>query len=142
MTRGKLFLAILTLAAATAGAAEARTLQVTAEFQGPVDAQHPIWIFVWDTPDFNGAIPIGAATLDENGKTASFDAISATTVYVTVAYDEKGGYNPQLVGGPPPSGTPVSAYLAEGATGPSAIELKEGEPTSVRVRFDGTFRMP
>ena len=143
--RARLFcvlFSVLTLAMATGWAFEGRSLEVTVEFEGgEVDSQHPIWVFVWDNSNFNGSIPIAMTTLNESGKTASFDWLTASPVFISVAYDEKGGYNPQMVG-PPPSGTPISAHVAEGSPGPSPIELKEGEPTGVKIRFDGSFRMP
>lgn len=133
---------VVFLAAAAGLAVEPQGLHVTVEFDGgEVSAEHPIWLFVWDNASFSGSIPIASATLQENGKTASFDSLSSSPVYVTVAYDEKGGYNPMMVG-PPPSGTPIGAYVEEGSPGPSPVQLKSDGPTEVRIRFDASFRMP
>lgn len=142
---GKRFfgLAGVILLAMSALMAQSKGVAVTVEFKGDgeVNAEHPIWVFVWNSADFSNSIPIGAKTLTSNASVAEFAGVSASPIYITVAYDEKGGYNPQAVGAPP-TGTPVSAYLVPGDNAPSALTLKEDGMTEVRIAFDGTFRMP
>lgn len=103
---------------------------------GQVDREHMIWIWLFDTPTIDGSsMPIAVAALSENDGTSKFQTLPET-VYIAVAYDEKGGYDGSS--GPPPSGTPVMVYGEQG----TARAVKTGADASVNVTFDDTVRMP
>lgn len=135
-------LAIVALApiATPAASDEARTsVRVTVEYtgSGEVDAQHRIWIWLFDTPDFasGAAIPVGEQSLGANDATATFAGLTAAQVWVAVAYDERGGFAGSA---PPPAGAPVSLHMENGMPAP----VTPGEATSVRIVFDDSNRMP
>ncbi len=122
--------------------AQNHSLAVKVEYKGgEVNQDHPVWVFLWSSSDFGNSIPIGFRTLTGNATIAEFPNIGVSPVYITVAYDEKGGYNPQVVGAPP-SGTPVAAYVEAVPGSPSPIALKEEGVTEIKLTFDGSFRMP
>lgn len=113
-------------------------LKVTVEYTGPgkVDKEHRLWIWLFDTPTIDtSSIPVAADLLSENEGTVTFESLPET-VYIVVAFDEKGGYDG--TSGPPPSGTPVMVYGEQGI--PTGV--KTGEDATVRVSFDDSVRMP
>jgi hypothetical protein len=118
-------------------AASKGTLKVKVEYKaGKVGKDHKIWVWVFDTPAIDGStVPIAANSISENGAVISFDSLPET-VYVAVAFDEKGGYDG--TSGPPPSGTPVQVYGEAGS--PKAI--KTGAEAPVPIVFDDSVRMP
>ena len=114
------------------------TLKVTVEYKGAgkVDKDHQIWIWVFDTPTIDGSsMPIAANSLSENGAAVTFASLPET-VYIAVAFDEKGGYDGTT--GPPPSGTPVMIYGDAGV----ARAIKTGGDAAVQITFDDSVRMP
>ena len=116
----------------------AENVKVTVKYtgKGEVDASHKLWIWLFDTPDLGpGAIPIAEQSLDKNGAIAAFSDVTAKTVWIAVAYDEKGGFTGSA---PPPSGSPVALYTEAGA--PTGVT--PGEKGEVAVTFDDSFRMP
>lgn len=116
----------------------AENLKVTVKYtgKGEVDASHKLWVWLFDTPDIGpGAIPIAEQSLDKNDTTAAFSDVTAKTVWIAVAYDEKGGFTGSA---PPPSGSPVALYTEAGA--PTGVT--PGEKGEVAVTFDDSSRMP
>ena len=139
---GLLVCAALFHAPATAASRDApdaaENVKVTIKYtgKGEVDPSHKVWIWLFDTPDIGpGAIPIAEQALDKNGATAEFADVTAKTVWIAVAYDEKGGFAGMA---PPPSGSPVALYTDAGA--PAGVT--PGEKSEVTVTFDDSFRMP
>lgn len=131
-----LFYAPATTASRAIDAAENVKVAVKYTGKGEVDASHKLWIWLFDTPDLGpGAIPIAEQSLDNNGTTAAFSDVTAKTVWIAVAYDEKGGFTGSA---PPPSGSPVALYTEAGA--PTGVT--PGEKGEVTVTFDDSFRMP
>lgn len=125
-----------TAASRATGAAE--NLKVTVKYtgKGEVDTSHKVWVWLFDTPDIGpGAIPIAEQSLDKNDATAAFSDVTAKTVWIAVAYDEKGGFTGSA---PPPSGSPVALYTEAGA--PTGVT--PGEKGEVAVTFDDSLRMP
>jgi hypothetical protein len=136
--------ALLALAQASAGASswnqpagDTNTVSVTVNYagSGTVDANHRLWIWLFPSPEIGPAsMPIAEMPLEQNGATATFAGISAGEVWITVAYDEKGGFTGSA---PPPTGSPVAIYADE-----------QGKPKGVApgrlvtVTFDGSMRMP
>lgn len=124
--------------ASRAEAATEGTVKVTAKYtgKGEVDASHRLWIWLFDSPNIGpGAMPIAELSLDTNGGTATFADLAASTVWIAVAYDEKGGFAGMA---PPPSGSPVALYID--SSGPAAVT--PGAKTEVTVAFDDSQRMP
>lgn len=131
-----LFYAPATAASRAIAAAENVKVSVKYSGKGEVDASHKLWVWLFDTPDLGpGAIPIAEQSLDKNGETAAFSDVTAKTVWIAVAYDEKGGFTGSA---PPPSGSPVALYTEAGA--PTGVT--PGEKAEVTVAFDDSFRMP
>lgn len=118
---------------------EAGPVKVTVTYKGKgtVDANHRLWVWIFDTPDINsGAIPIGERSLEKNGDVAAFEALAPEKVWIAVAYDEQGGFQGSA---PPPTGAPVAFYSEEGGP-PTAVT--PGAAAAVTVVFDESVRMP
>jgi hypothetical protein len=124
--------------AANAGAA-AESLKVTVKYtgKGEVDKDHRLWVWLFDSPDIGpGAIPVAELSLEENGGAVTFHGLGAQSVWIAVAYDEKGGFGGSA---PPPSGSPVTLYGVEsGAPAP----VTPGAEAAVAITFDDSQRMP
>lgn len=121
-------------------------LRVTVQYDGsgPVNEQHGIHLFFFDSPDFASGdpnvIPIAMRTVYSNGQTVVLAGLRQETVYLVAAYNEDGSYDTPM--GPPPSGTPVAIYRADDPAAPTPIALK-GEPTvAIDFTFDDSDRMP
>jgi len=137
-----LMIAVAALGASAAGAvvpqAKPADLSVTVSYtgKGTVDEGHPIWVFLFDSPQIGaGSVPIMRQSVKKSGAAATFKAVTADPVYIAVAYDEKGGYDGDS--GPPPSGAPVSIYSTDGKGTPAPVK-----PTDkVKLSFDDSRRM-
>ena len=120
---------------------DAQRVSVTVKYAGAgsVDATHRLWVWLFDTPNIgSGSIPLHEASLDKNGGTATFNAVTAKQVYVAVAFDEGGGFQGQA---PPPSGSPIALY---GVTSAEAkpTPVSPGAKGMITVAFDDAQRMP
>ena len=121
---------------ATAGGSVTVTVKYTGA--GTVDANHSIWVWLFDNPNIGPeSIPIGEQSIAKNGGTATFTTTTGQ-VYIAVAYDEKGGFMGQA---PPPTGSPIAMY---GMTGPDAPPqpVTPGTKGKVSLTFDDSQRMP
>lgn len=120
---------------------EAGSVSVTVKYtgKGTVDATRRLWVWLFDNPNIGpDAFPIGEQSIDKNGATVTFPNVSATQVYIAIAYDEGGGF---MGSGPPPPGSPIALYGVKGPeTPPQAVT--PGPKTAVTVTFDDTQRMP
>jgi hypothetical protein len=105
--------------------------------KGGVDEAHPIWVFLFDSPEIGSGsvVPIMAMSVKKSGAAAVFKGVTADPVYIAVAYDEKGGYDGNS--GPPPSGVPVSIYSTDGKGTPAAVK----PAAKVKLSFDDSRRM-
>jgi len=141
-------LAVAALVLSTVGAqadqanptADATSVNVTVKYTGAgtVDADHRIWVWLFDNPNIGPeSIPIGEQSVTKNGGAATF-ATSTTQVYIAIAYDEKGGFMGQA---PPPPGSPVAMY---GMNGPNELPqpVTPGAKGNITVTFDDSQRMP
>jgi hypothetical protein len=129
---------ISTAASGPAAAPRAGDVAVTVTYAGKakVDTTHEIWVFLFDTPDIGpGSQPVAVQAVTKSGATATFKAVQAATVYVAVAYDEKGDYDGNQ--GPPPPGTPIAIYAVDGKTAP----VTPGAKGIVKLTFDESRRM-
>lgn len=146
LTAAVLILGVSAEAARLSPAAEvgSKTLKLTVNYTGPgeVDRDHGIHIFVFDNPAFvegtTTVMPVAMRSVYKNGETISIELFS-DTVYLVVAYNEKGDYDPPM--GPPPSGTPTALYRPGDPGMPTPIHLKNGE-TEVTFTFGDQYRMP
>jgi hypothetical protein len=139
--------AILVLAAAAPRAQQAPApdpytgkLQVVVDYTGAgtVDADHGVWIWVFDTPNIStDSSPIGTGVVKAN-KTGYKFSMLPKTVYLAVAYDDKGGYDGTAAA--PPTGTPIRIF---GVTGPgtTATPVTTGDDATTTVTFDDSVRM-
>lgn len=113
------------------------SVTVTYKGKGPVDDTHEIWVFLFDTPTVDASSqPVMTTTVKKSGATATFKNVTQDTVYVRMAYDDKGTYDGNA--GPPPPGTPVGMYSTDGKT---AAPVKPGPAAKVKVTFDDSRRM-
>ena len=111
-------------------------VSVTYKGKGAVDANHRIWVWLFDTPDIGpGSMPIAESSIDSNGGAATFDVIDAKRVYIAVAFDESGTMNGNA---PPPSGSPIGILLSKDGA-PRSVAPDED---AVSVMFDDSQRMP
>jgi hypothetical protein len=107
--------------------------------KGTVDASHRLWVWLFDTPNIGpDSFPIGETSIDKNGGTATFPAVSAKQVYIAVAFDEGGGFFGQA---PPPSGSPIAIYGQQGPDQPP-LAVTPGANGKVTVTFTDAQRMP
>jgi hypothetical protein len=128
------------VAAQTKPAADATSVTVTVKYagKGTVDANHRIWVWLFDTPDIGpGSIPIGEMSLEKNGETAAFPNVTAKEVYIAAAYDEAGGFLGQA---PPPAKSPIVIYGVKAATD-KPMAVVPGAKGKVRITFDDAQRM-
>jgi hypothetical protein len=117
-------------------------LQVIVDYtgKGQVDADHRVWIWVFDTPDIGvNSTPIGTGVVTANKAPYKFSLLPKT-VYLAVAYDEKGGYDGTAAA--PPTGTPVRIFGAGGPGTTATPVTTGGDDTTATVTFDDSVRMP
>ena len=134
------FLALAAATQAERAQPDASNVNVTVKYtgKGAVDADHKIWVWLFDTPEIGPAAqPIAEEAMSKNGGTISFGNVAAKTVYVAVAYDEKGGFTGQA---PPPPGSPIAIYGAKGPDG-TAQPVTPGAKASVTITFSDAVRM-
>ncbi len=123
-----------------------KTLKVTITFEGKgkVDKDHGIYLFLFNSPDFvqnpGSVMPIAFQSAYSNEETVTFSGLVGDNVYLTVAYDERGGYS--IAAGAPPSGSPVALYKPGDPQMPTPIRLEENKAAEIRFSFDDSIRMP
>jgi hypothetical protein len=110
------------VAAGMVWGAQGRSLKVTVSYagSGEVSATNAIYLSVWDSPDFGGgtAPPLATLVVQENGGAVTFDfeRVTASPVYVTALYDERGGWDQESA----PSGM-FGFYSTDGFGTPAAV---------------------
>ncbi len=122
-------------------AAQGRTVKLTVNYQGSgeVNATSAIYVAAWDTPNVQGgAFPIGGQVVTENGGVASFENLSASTIYLTAIY-VPGGWDQASA---PPSGSSIGVYNPDASFAPGAVEVGDGQTVEVELSFDDTILMP
>ena len=103
--------------------------------KGPVDEKHAILVVLFDYPNPNAERPpLTVQAITKNGGTATFKAVTANPVYVTLVYDEKSNYDGRT--GPPPLGTPIGSYAKAG----KPVPVVPGPDARITVGFDDTVR--
>ena len=110
---------------------------VTASYngKGAVDEQHEILVFLFAHPIPTATSePLAMQVVTKNGGTATFKAVAADTVCITVVYDEKSNFDGRS--GPPPAGAPIGSYAKAG----KPVAVKPGADAKVSVTFDDSRR--
>jgi hypothetical protein len=117
--------------------AAAQNLTVTVRYtgKGVVDATKNVVVALLDSPTVSPqSRPMAMQSVEKNGAVATFQNVSAPTVYVVAVYDEQGTWDHTQ--GPPPAGTPMGWYMAPKAATPTAVKV--GPKTAVTLTFDGS----
>lgn len=140
-TRVAGFAALSVVMAGLVWAAQGRTVKLTVTYEGSgeVSASSAIDVAAWDTPNIQGgAFPIGDQVVVENGGVASFENLSASTIYLTAIY-VPGGWDQASA---PPSGSSMGIYNPDASFAPGAVEVGDGQTVEVEFSFDDTILMP
>lgn len=120
-----------------------RVLKVKLNYtgSGAVDSKHPIFVFLFDTPDFaqGSAMPVGSLTASAKDETVVFSDLAQSPVYVVTAYDPAGNYDGQS--GPPPPGSSMGMYFKTSGT-PEPVKIEPGETAQIELAFDDSVKMP
>jgi|GEM_PF-705970 len=127
-------------------AAGGRTLEVMSHYKGAgaVDESHKIYIVLWDTADFvqpgSNTMPIDIKPVSSKNGSVTFTNIKGSPVYVSAVYDPKGAWDAQSA---PPSGSSLGLYSDSKEPGkPAPIDVKSGEPATIHLSFDDSYKMP
>jgi hypothetical protein len=123
-------------------AADAGKLKVTIDYKGAgaVDAEHRVWIWVFDTPNISAeSMPLATGVIKENKTSYKFVGLPKQ-VYLAAAFDNVGGYDGATA--PPPSGTPITVHGSMGPGQAATAIATGGEDASVTVTFDDSVKMP
>lgn len=126
------------IAAGPAADSQNSSVRVTVKYtgKGAVDETHPLWLWLFDTPEIGpGSMPIAVLSVGKNGDTATFESVAAAKVWIAAAYDVNGTMSASA---PPPSGTPVGVY-ASSTGAPEGV--KPGDTPAI-LTFDDSFRIP
>jgi hypothetical protein len=108
---------------------------VTYTGKGPVDASNDILVFLFDHPNVGAdSRPLRVQSVTKNGGVATFKGVTAPTVYILTAYDEKANYDGRS--GPPPAGTPIGSYSNAGKPTP----VEPAKTPKVSMKFGDTTR--
>jgi len=123
--------------------AASRTLKAKMNYTGAgtVDEKHKIFLFVFDSPDFQqgGVMPIGGGSTVAKDGTVTVANLTVSPIYVAVCYDPTGAYDGQS--GPPPSGAPMGMYAKTPGTA-EPVKIDAGKTAEITVQFDDSFKMP
>jgi hypothetical protein len=119
------------------GPAGTLDVSVTYTGKGDVSAKNEISLFLFSDPNIGpDSMPVGVATVEQNGGTASFSGMPPV-VYIVAVYDDVGTYERQAA---PPSGTPVALYGIAAGGVPEGV--KTGNGAKITFTFDDANRMP
>ena len=120
---------------------DSRTLTVRINYTGAgkVDAQHKIFVFLFDSPDFVQTAdvnPVASDSTTAKDGTCTFH-VDKSPVYVVAVYDPQGAYEGMS---PPPSGSSFGLYGKDGR--PEPVKIDAGKTVKVEVAFDDSTKMP
>ncbi len=138
-----LALGLFSQGAAQEKSAADRTLKVKLAYTGTgaVDEKHPIFVFVFDSPDFaqGNVVPIATKPATSKGQTVTFSGVAVSPVYAAAIFDPTGQYDG--VSGPPPSGSSMGMYSKNPPT-PEPVKIEAGKTEQIELSFDDTAKMP
>ena len=122
--------------------AEPRVLKVKVNYtgSGTVDAKHPIYLFIFDSPDFmqGNGMPIASTTATAKDETVTINDLQTSPVYVVAAFDPEGKYDGQS--GPPPAGSSMGMYFKDPGK-PEPVKIDPGQTVQIDLPFDDSFKM-
>jgi hypothetical protein len=130
----------LLLFGACAFSQNGRTIQVDVTYtgSGTVDANHKIYVALWDSAEMNAGPPAAVKSIASKKGTVTFTDVQKAPAYVSTAYDPTGHWDAQS---PPPSGSSLGMYSAKIPT-PDPIDVAPGKTAKVKVTFDDTNKVP
>jgi|SRR5215831_4434443 len=129
-----------TAAALAQTGADKRTIQVDINYTGAgiVDANHKIYVALWETTDLSSGPPAAVQSLASKKGRVTFSSVQKIPAYVSTAYDPTGGWEAQT---PPPSGASLGMYSKKPPT-PEPIDVAPGKTTTVAITFDDAVKVP
>jgi hypothetical protein len=109
---------------------------------GTVDANHKIFVALWDSADFAKpnvrVIPVDVKSTDSKDGVVTFTNVQKSPAYVSAAFDTTGKWDGQS--GPPPAGASLGMYSSAPPT-PEAINVAAGKSERVTIVFDDSYKM-
>lgn len=108
---------------------------------GTVDANHKIFVALWDSPDFvkpdAHIMPVEVKSTDDKNGVVTFTNVQKSPAYVSAAFDTTGKWDGQSA---PPTGASLGMYSSAPPT-PEAINVAPGKSERVRIAFDDSHKM-
>jgi hypothetical protein len=123
---------------------EGGTIRVQLNYtgSGTVDANHKIFVALWDSADFakpNARVkPVDVKSTDSKDGVVTFTNVRKSPAYVSAAFDATGKWDGHS--GPPPAGASVGMYSSAPPT-PEAIDVAPGKSEPVTIAFDDSHKM-
>jgi hypothetical protein len=117
-------------------------VQLTYSGSGTVDANHKIFVALWDSADFAKpdahVVPVDVKSTDSKDGVVTFTNVQKSPAYVSAALDTTGKWDGQS--GPPPAGASLGMYSSAPPT-PDAINVAPGKSERVTIVFDDSHKM-
>jgi hypothetical protein len=131
--------ALLCLATVVAVAQAGRTIQVDVTYtgSGTVDANHKIYVALWNSANMDAGPPAEVQSLNSKTGTVTFKNVSTVPAFVSTAYDPSGKWDAQT---PPPSGSSLGMYGTPPTPDPIRVEV--GKVAKVKVTFNDANKVP
>jgi len=129
----------LLLFAAFGFSQNSRTIRVEVAYtgKGTVDANHKIYVALWNSAQMDGGPPIDVKPLDAKNGFVTFTDVQVAPAFVNTAYDPTGHWDAQS---PPPSGSSIGLYATKPPT-PDPINAAPGKTTTVKITFDDSQKV-
>lgn len=117
-----------------------RTIQVDVTYTGAgtVDANHKIYVALWDSTDLSSGPPAAVQSLASKRGSVTFSNVQKVPAYTSLAYDPTGVWDAQT---PPPSGASLGMYGKNPPT-PDPIDVAPGKTTKVAISFNDSVKVP
>src|ERR1051326_3142503 len=115
-----------------------RTIEVNVVYTGAgkVDANHKIYVALWNSPNLEGP-PAAVEPLASKSGMVTFKNVNVPA-YVTTAYDPSGRWDAQT---PPPTGASLGMYSTKIPT-PDPINVEPGKTAKIKLSFDDSNKKP
>ena len=128
------------LTAAFALAQAGRTIEVNVVYTGAgkVDANHKIYVALWNSPDTQAGPPVDVQSVDSKTGTAVFKNVQTVPAYVSAAFDPTGKWDAQS---PPPSGSSLGMHSSKPPK-PDPIDVAPGKTTTIKLTFNDSQKTP
>ena len=132
--------ALMAVCALAQTSANKRTIQVDVNYtgSGTVNANHKIYVALWDSSDMSGGPPVAVLSVDSKKGAVTFSDVQRVPAYVSTAFDPTGAWDAQS---PPPSGTSLGVY-GKNPPNPEPIDVAPGKTVKVAITFDDSARVP